>query len=184
MKLLYFNPFVLTLGLAGTLSLGAAEWATVGIGSGADLTIKPGDDTRAIYQDWQKEPKKYVLANRPVSDEWETLVFSVTPEKDTYLSINLQPNPKTAILFDDVRVNGEPLSNGSFETWSGGHLTNWNKIQWNASALTPSEEAADGKFSAKLIAPCYVEQRVNAKANTEYTISVKVKLPNKEAAAE
>jgi len=183
MKLPYFKQIVMTLCLAGTFSLGAAEWAAVGIGSGADLTIKPGDDTRAIYQDWQKEPKKYVLANRLVSYEWETLVFSVIPEKDTYLSINLQPNPQTAILFDDVRVNGKQLTNGSFETWSGGHLTTWNKISWNASALTPSEEAADGKFSAKLMSPCDIEQRVNVKANTEYTISVKVKLPGREAAA-
>lgn len=170
---------LLTLALAAGLAsiVSAVDFRVDISGNKIELENKDAKGLRVQTDGWLGENRNQrLLYIGPVSGQWEEKSFSFTAKKDGTVGINLMGtiNKKGAplIAYDDVKVNGKALVNGSFEQTAAKGIPGWGG--WG-SAKVMTDGGADGKNYVLANHVHALNQRINVKAGETVTVSFKVK---------
>jgi len=145
------------------LTPGSAECGTV-----SNMNWFKAEDTR----------KKHITANFPASSEWKQGSFSFTPDKDGVICVQLlggyakNPSDMSWVLFNDVKVQGSELKNGSFEE----NAADWWMCGPDGGKGTVVEVSQICPKSAKVNHNGRLGQNIQIKAGQPITISFWYKL--------
>lgn len=167
----------LAAGLASLVSAVDFRVDISGQGSKIELENKDAKGLRTTTASWLGENKNQrLLYMGPVSGQWEEKSFSFTAKKDGTVGICLMGtvNKEGAplIAYDDVKVNGKALTNGSFEQTAEKKIPGWGG--WG-SAKVMTDGGADGKNYVLANHVHALNQNIKVKAGETVTVSLKVK---------
>ena len=116
---------------AGLLSAADFRIDIGGERSKVDLEIKEcSEKIRASTAGWLKDRKNQrLIFIGPASGQWETKSISFIPKSSGNVNLCLMGtiNKPGAphLAYDNIKVNGKPVKNGSFEEGSGDKITSW-----------------------------------------------------------
>lgn len=151
---------VMTAILSGTAMFMAA--ALTGADFRIDLQVKKNtcglefkgasEGLRRTRADWMKENADCRLMIRGKAGEtWEEKSFQFASDEDCEVSINLMANPagkkRPWIAYDNIRIDGAEIKNGSFEDvdLEKGSSKDWSHLGKAKYVLKTADDAADGK---------------------------------------
>ena len=125
--------------------------------------------------DWQKnDMDKRLIVTAPVTKEWQTYEFTFTPKNsgaiDIILLSNFSGHPSYLVWFDNLKVSGATLINGSLEDLNTqGQPQGWS--QNNSPLVMTDGNAQEGKVYAKVSHARRLIQRVNVEQGKPITVT-------------
>ena len=163
---------------AGLLSAAEFRIDIGGERSKVELEIKEcSEKIRASSAGWLNERKNQrLLFIGAASDQWETKSISFVPKSNGNVNLCLMGTinkPGAPLLaYDDVRINGQPVKNGSFEEGEGDKIAVWSG--WG-KAKRMNDGGAAGQHYVLANHVNALAQTIPVKAGEKVTISFQVK---------
>ena len=143
-----------------------------------DLEIKEcSEKIRASTAGWLNERKNQrLIFIGSASGQWETKSISFIPKSSGNVNLCLMGTinkPGAPLLaYDDVRINGQPVKNGSFEEGEGDKIAVWGG--WG-KAKRMNDGGAAGQHYVLANHVNALAQTIPVKAGEKVTISFQVK---------
>ncbi len=163
---------------AGLLSAAEFRIDIGGERSKVELEIKEcSEKIRASSAGWLNERKNQrLLFIGAASDQWETKSISFVPKSNGNVNLCLMGtiNKPGAphLAYDNIKVNGKLVKNGSFEEGSGDKIANWSG--WG-KAQRIAGGAADGNQYVLANHVDALVQSIPVKAGEKVTVTFQVK---------
>lgn len=163
---------------AGLLSAADFRIDISGERSKVEMEIKEvGESIRGEGAGWLGERKNQrLIFSGPASAKWETKTFSFLPKTNGSISLCLMGTinkPGAPLLaYDDVRINGQPVKNGSFEEGEGDKIAVWGG--WG-KAKRMNDGGTAGQHYVLANHVNALAQTIPVKAGEKVTISFQVK---------
>lgn len=148
-------------------------------GVGDKIFLKPGNIKGGHISNagWMtgEKGKQVIVAICPASKEWKNASFSFLPDKDGDVFLSLkgawnQDKTATWTLFDDVKIKGAELQNGSFESGTIG----W-RLDGKGQKPSISSDAKEGFKSLKVAHDFPAVQKIKVKGGITVEISFSFK---------
>jgi hypothetical protein len=146
----------------------------------AQIEFEKPKNGKLTYRSWGKQDgseKKHLFFRQNLKKgyEWQPFEVSFTPTQDGMISIGLSGwynKPRTWTCYDNIKITGGELQNGSFEAIKGnGKPEGWHFTHKEVKLIADQSGAADGDHYVMCALERYAQVRIAVKAGTKVTVT-------------